>query len=198
MTTLDKSEKYPDRTSGDWSGIGRRPLLKALSAGAALSVASGVATADDDEDDDSEKDEGQVDQPEGAEVEVVAPHATFSDDVAAAIGVAYEDGPEDSAFLHDASTVIIARATLEPGGTSGWHTDKGPAIAVIVEGEVDVTLEDDCVSRTYGAGEAFVATGRRADLIENASDTEQAVAYVVFLGVPDGEQPTDHVEPPDC
>lgn len=194
----ERAEEILDHTSGDWPGMGRRPLLKALSAGAALSAGSGVAMAGDDDDDDGEDDDN--DQAEGFTVEVVAPHATFTDDVAAAFGIDYDDGPEDSAFLHDASTVVIAKVTIEPGGSSGWHIDHGPAIAVLVEGEVDVTFEDDngCFTQTYEAGEAVMATGDRADLIENASDSEQAMGYVVFLGVSDGEPPSSSVEEPDC
>ena len=41
-------DESADRASDDWHGVGRRPLLKALSAGVALSVGSGVATASDD------------------------------------------------------------------------------------------------------------------------------------------------------
>ena len=41
-------EESADRASNDWPGVERRPLLKALSAGVALSVGSGVATASDD------------------------------------------------------------------------------------------------------------------------------------------------------
>ena len=196
MTTPKKkhAEESTDRTSGDWLGVGRRPLLKAFGAGAALSAGSGVATARNDDDDD------RAGQPEGFEVEVVAPHATFPDEVAAAFGVAYEDGAEDSAFVHDASTVVMVRASLEPGGTSGWHADQGPVIGSVVEGEIDVTFEDEdeCVTRTYAAGEALVATGEHADVVENASDSEQAVAYLIFLGVPEGEPPSSPVEPPDC
>lgn len=189
----DRDEGSADRTSRDWPGIERRPLLKALGAGTALSMGSGVATADDDE-----GDEDRVTQAEGFETEAVVPHATFPDDVAAAVGVTYGDGVEDSAFLSDASTVVIVRANFEPGGTSGWHVDNGPAIASVVEGEVDVTFGRECVTRTYAAGEAVAVTGNHADLVENASGTEPAEAYIIFLGVPDGEPPSSPVEPPDC
>ena len=194
MTTpkTDRVEESTDETNGDWPNIGRRPLMKAFGAAVALSAGSGAATATNDDD--------RAGQPEGFETEVVAPHATFPDDVATAFGVAYEDGAEDSAFLRDASTVVIVRASLAPGGTSGWHGDKGPVIGSVVEGEIDVTFEDqgECVTRTYAAGEALVATGEHADVVENASDSERAVAYLVFLGVPDGEPPSSPVEPPDC
>lgn len=190
------AEESTDQKGDTWPGVGRRPLLKALSAGAALSAVSGVATAHDDEDDDDDGD--QANQAEGFDTEVVAPHATFPDDVGAAFGVAYENGTEHSAFVRDASTVVIVRATLEPGGTSGWHLDKGPVIGSVVEGEISVTFEDECVSRTYAAGEALVATGEHTDVVENPSDSEQAMAYLIFLSIPDGEPPSNPVEPPDC
>lgn len=194
MTTHadERDGESPDRPSGVWPGVGRRPLLKALGAGAALSGGSGVVTATDDGDEDEEN------QQEGFKTEVLAPHSTFADEVGAVFGVAYEDGPEEVAFLRDASSVMVVRGTIEPGGSSGWHIDRGPAIAVVVEGEIDVTFEDECVTHTLAAGEALLATGQRADLVENASDTEEAMAYIIFLGVPDGEPPSEAVEPPDC
>lgn len=190
--TTERGEESTDRTSGDWPGIGRRPLLKALGAGAALSAGGSVATASDGD--------VRADQAEGFEAEVVAPHATFPDGVAAAFGVAYRDGAEDAAVVRDASTVVIVRASLAPGGTSGWHADRGPVIGSVIEGEIDVTFEAEggCVTRTYAAGEALVATGEHADVVENASDSERAVAYLIFLGVPEGESPSSPVEPPNC
>ncbi|WP_435176983.1 cupin domain-containing protein [Halorussus sp. AFM4] len=200
----DASTQAPaDRASDDRPGIGRRPLLKALGAGAALSAGGGVAAADGAENDGArpgraESIGAERNQAEGFEAEVIAPHATFPDDVAAAYGVAYRDGAAELAVLPDASSVVIVRARLEPGGTSGWHVDRGPAIAVVVEGEVDVTFGDGCVTRTYAAGEAAAVTGQHADLVANASDTEPATAYIVFLGVPAGEPPSRPVEPPGC
>lgn len=193
MTTppTEQAEESAGRTSGDWPGVGRRPLLKVFGAGAALSMGSGVVSADDAEDD-------RITQAEGFETEVVGPNATFPDDVAAAFGVTHEEGGDGSAFLQDASTVVIVKASFEPGGTSGWHLDQGPVIGSVVEGEIDVTFENDCVTHTYAAGEALVATGEYADVVENASDSERAVAYLIFLGVPDGEPPSNSVEPPDC
>lgn len=188
-------EESMDRTGDGGPSIGRRPLLKALGAGAALSAGGGVATATDGDGEGVAA--NRVSQAEGFEAEVVAPHATFPDDVAAAFGVAYRDGAAELAVVPDVSTVLIVRATLAPGGTSGWHADRGPVVGSVVEGEIDVTFEG-CVTRTYAAGEALVATGTHTDVVENASDTDRAVAYLVFLDVPVGESPSRPVEPPDC
>ncbi|MBV0925681.1 hypothetical protein KTS45_15870 [Halomicroarcula limicola] len=176
-----------------------------LGAGAlALSSAGGVAAAQADgqteggQTEDGQTEGGQVDQPEGLSVDVLAPHATFTDEVGMALGVTFEQGGDEAAFVRDPSTTVLARVTLEPGGTTGWHTHPGPVIANLVEGELDVVFSHTCTTHTYAAGEAFVDPGGHAEIATNASDTQRAVAYVLFLSVPDGESPTTHVEPQDC
>ncbi|WP_135303538.1 cupin domain-containing protein [Haloarcula amylovorans] len=167
-----------------------------LGAGAlALSSTSGVAAAQAA---DGQTEDGQVDQPEGATIDVLAPHATFTDDVGMALGVTFEQDGDEAAFLRDASTILLARVTLEPGGTTGWHTHPGPVVVTLVEGELDVVFSHTCTTHTYTAGDAFVDPGGHEEVARNPSDTQQAVAYALFLGVPDGEPPTTHVEPQDC
>lgn len=190
-------EELPARVRDHLSS--RRKFLSnsAMVGGGALALSatnSGVATAQADDDDDDDED----DEPEGFSAEAIAPHATFTDDVGAAFAVQYDDADDDVGFLLDASTVVIAKVTWEPGGTSGWHTHPGPVIVSVVEGEIDVVFEDECVRHSYAAGDAFVDTGGHAEVAENASAGEPAVVYAVFLGVPDGEPPTNWVEAREC
>jgi len=99
----------------------------------------------------------------------------------------------------DASSVIVAKVTWEPEGTSGWHTHPGPVIVSVAEGELQLINERDCVERTYGAGEAFIDPGQgNIHVASNPSTTDTAVAYATFLGVPDGEPATVWVAPADC
>ena len=156
--------------------------------------------ADDTADDDAVGDDA-VDEPEGFSIEVLAPHATFPDEIAAAFSITYPDGEMGTleSTLDDASTVIVAEATWEPAGTVGWHTHPGTAIVSIVEGELDVTNERDCVTHTYTAGEAFVDPGMgNVHIATNPSETDRTVAYATFLGVPDGAPATENVEPVNC
>lgn len=171
-----------------------------LGAGAlALSSTGGVVAAQTDgQTDDGQTEGGQVDQPEGASIEVLAPHAAFTDDVGMSLGVTFEQDGDEAAFLRDASTIVLARVTLDPGGTTGWHTHPGPVVVTLVEGQLDVVFSHTCTTHTYAAGEAFVDPGGHEEVARNPSDTERAVAYALFLGVPDGESPTTHVEPQDC
>ena len=92
----------------------------------------------------------------------------------------------------------MAEVTWDPEGSSGWHFHPGVAIVNIVEGELEVTWERDCMPRTYEAGESFLDFGE-VHTADNLDDTEGARAYVIFLGIPDGEPATVWVEPPeDC
>ncbi|MFC7098077.1 cupin domain-containing protein [Halobaculum marinum] len=141
---------------------------------------------------------GEVDAPEGFEVEVLAPHASFVGDVAAAFSVWYDDGETELGLVKDASTVLVARVTIAPNGTSGWHVHPGPVLVSVVEGTIDITIDEDCRTRTFGTGEAYLDTGTHAEVATNPSETDPAVLYAVFLGVPDGESPTNWVEPRDC
>lgn len=176
-------------------GIRSALLLVPLAAVAALLIGglgTGLAAAEE-----------HLDAPEGFGAEVLAPHATFPDDVAVQFEFRYDEpgdrqGAEVS-DLPDASTVVVAEVNWEPGGTSGWHTHPGPVVVSIVEGTLEVTNADDCVTRAYEAGEAFVDPGQgNVHIATNASDTEPALAYATFFGVPDGQPGTEHVEPVHC
>lgn len=182
----------------------RRTILKAGTVAVGASALTGSATAhesvseDDDRDGDGGDENGAVDQPEGFSTEVVAEHADFPDQVAAAFSVTFEDDGSELGLVGDASNLVIVKATLEPGGTTGWHTHPGPVVVSVVEGEVDIVFSDDCVTHTYAAGEAFIDTGNHDENATNPSDDEEAVLYAVFFGVPDGEPPLVSVEPADC
>ncbi len=195
----------------------RRPVLKALGVGAGLSAGSGIVAASggddhdtktdepgDDDDDDDEQDT-QVDEPDGFEVEILAGHAPFPDEVSSTSALTFtgtgddDDGPPIGSHYHldDDSTMVVGEVTWKPGGTSGWHRHPGVVFVTMLKGEIEVTWERDCVPRTYSEGEGFFDPGvvHNAD---NRSDDENARAYAVFLGIPDGEPATIWVEPVDC
>ena len=193
-------------------GISRRTVVKASAVGAGALATGGTATARDDDDEDATADENDVDEPDGFEVEVVGEHATFPDEVGTTFALMFDgddgdanddDGDEDDGAmgshhtLDDESTLVVADVTWEPGGTSGWHRHPGSALVNIVEGELEITWERDCITRTYAAGEGFFDPGE-VHIADNGSDDEEARAYVIFLGIPDGEPATEWVEPVDC
>lgn len=179
----------------------RRKILKVLGVGGAIVAGggTGVAQAHTGNEASSEtQDDEEVDSPEGFSAEVLAPHATFADEVSAEFRVNYEAGGEDVVTLDDASTAVVAKVTWQPGGTTGWHTHPGPVLVNIVQGELEIVHAEDCKTHTYTAGEAFVDTGQHNEVATNPNETECTVAYAIFLGVPDGAPPTEWVKPQDC
>lgn len=180
----------------------RVPRRAALKAGAVtlsvLGVASPAAATRQDDDETTPTESDEVDEPEGFDVEVLAPYATFPDDVAMEFEVDYADDGEETTTLDDASTMVVVEATVEPGGTTGWHTHPGVVIVSVVAGELDVVFGDDCVTHNYAAGEAFVDTGNHVEVARNPSESDEAEVYATFLGVPEGEDLTTWVEPADC
>ena len=52
----------------------------------------------------------------------------------------------------------MAQITVEPGGSSGWHSHPGGAIVVVKQGSLTVyrSLGSQCQAVTYGAGQAFI------------------------------------------
>lgn len=189
-------------------GVVRRTVLKAgaVAVGTLGMIVPAAATGHDAEENDEadadvddeygDVEDGEVDEPDGFEVEVIAPHAPFPDDVAATFDLTFADDEECpiTVELDDASTVVVAEVTWTEGGTSGWHRHPGVAVVNVVEGEVEVTWARDCITRTYSAGESFFDPGE----VHVADSDDGAVAYVTFLGIPDGEPATEWVEPVDC
>lgn len=204
------------------TGVLRRTVLKAsaVAVGAVGTIGPTVADshengddADDGDGTDDGKDESEseteneddddvdeaVDEPDGFEVEILAPHAPFPDDVAATFDLEFADveGDPIAVELDDASTLVVAEVTWTPGGTSGWHRHPGPVLVNVVEGELEVVWERDCVPRTYAAGESFLDPGE-IHTARNTDDDGCARAYAMFLGIPDGEPATIWVPPVDC
>lgn len=187
------------------AGVLRRTVLRASAVAVGTLGTLGTAAADDHGGTDEGEDDGgetaeAVDEPDGFEVEILAPHAPFVDDVAAELTLEFADGHEGEPIvvdLDDASTLVVAEVTWTPGGTSGWHRHPGPVLVNVVEGELELVWERDCVPRTYTAGESFLDPGE-IHTARNTSDTECARAYAMFLGIPDGEPATVWVPPVDC
>lgn len=209
---IDAAAAAEHETEGDPSGLTRRSMLQA----SVLSVGLLPVLADDGGRR-APQTPAAVDTPVGFKPQVLSPYATFPDDVAAKFRINYgagggarsnlsEAAPDDAhgrrtvvSSLTDASTVVFAKVTWAPEGTSGWHTHPGPVIVSVAQGSLELTNERDCVTRTYEAGQAFIDPGDgNVHVAANPSTTDQTVAYAAFLGVPHGGSPTIMVAPVDC
>ena len=100
---------------------------------------------------------------------------------------------------HEASDIVMAAATVAPGGYSGWHSHPGFVMASVTAGTITLYDGDDptCTPRFVSAGQAFLEQPGHVHFARNeGAVTEQHVAtYVVPVGSPTR---TDAPNPGNC
>lgn len=102
--------------------------------------------------------------------------------------------------LQVGTDVAMARVTINPGGSSGWHSHPGGAIVVVKEGAVTVysSVGGRCQTATYSAGQAFIERPREVGDVRNTG-TVAYVAYATFPRVPEGgAMRIDEPDPGTC
>ena len=103
-------------------------------------------------------------------------------------------------LLLGAPFIAMAQITVDPGGSSGWHSHPGGAIIVVQTGTLTVyrSLGSQCQTTTYSAGQAFIERPGEVDNVVNTG-TVPYVVYVTFPRVPQGESArTDEPDPGTC
>jgi quercetin dioxygenase-like cupin family protein len=96
--------------------------------------------------------------------------------------------------------VAMVQITVEPGGSSGWHSHPGGAIIVVQTGTLTVyrSIGSQCQTSTYSAGQAFIERAGEVDDVLNTG-TAPYVLFVTFPRVPQGGSPrTDEPDPGTC
>ena len=96
--------------------------------------------------------------------------------------------------------VAMAQITVDPGGSSGWHSHPGGAIIVVKQGSLTVysSVGSKCETTTYTAGQAFIERPGEVDQVVNLG-TIPYVAFVTFPRVPQGDSArTDEPDPGTC
>jgi quercetin dioxygenase-like cupin family protein len=94
----------------------------------------------------------------------------------------------------------MVQITVQPGGSSGWHSHPGGAIIVVKTGTltVDRALGSQCQTTVYSAGDAFIERPGEVDQVVNTG-TVPYVLFVTFPRVPQGELArTDEPDPGTC
>ena len=102
--------------------------------------------------------------------------------------------------LQFGTDVAMAQITVNPGGSSGWHSHPGGAIIVVQTGRLTVyrSLGSQCRPTTYSAGQAFIERPGEVDDVLNAG-TVPYVLFVTFPRVPQGGSTrTDEPDPGTC
>lgn len=93
--------------------------------------------------------------------------------------------------------IRVQKLTFTPGSKSGWHHHPGVIIVAVQKGKVTLT-DQDCVSQTYGPGEAAGSVFVEAhDNPQQATSAAGAEAFVTVI-VPRGAQARIEDDPITC
>ena len=102
--------------------------------------------------------------------------------------------------LQFGTDIVMVQLTVEPGGSSGWHSHPGGAIIVVKQGSITVhkAIGSQCQIETYSAGQAFLERPGEVDQVTN-NGTIPYILLVTFPRVPPGGSPRiDQPDPGTC
>jgi quercetin dioxygenase-like cupin family protein len=102
--------------------------------------------------------------------------------------------------LQFGTDIVMVQLTVEPGGSSGWHSHPGGAIIVVKQGSITVhkAVGSQCQIETYSAGQAFLERPGEVDQVTN-NGTIPTFFLVTFPRVPTGGSPRiDQPDPGTC
>lgn len=93
--------------------------------------------------------------------------------------------------------VTFREITVQPGGSTGWHTHRGQLIVVVKAGTLTRTL-DDCSVEVTPAGTSFIEpAGASHQHIGRNLGTEPVVLWVTYL-LPEGSELSYDADAVDC
>lgn len=130
---------------------------------------------------------------------VSAAAATVSSGVALTVLAKAENMERFNIEANDGTDVVILTATIEPGGTTGWHSHPGTEIAVVKSGTLTVYdgHDPDCTARTVTAGHGRVQHAKTVHLGKNNGSVPVEL-YATFV-IPHGSPVRiDEPEPAQC
>ena len=126
--------------------------------------------------------------PPSGVVGTIMARAGFKDPVAITLKVQGGHGHKNIQVRNAAETVM-QKIVIAPGGTTGWHSHPGPAVALVQSGELTLYAADDrtCTGNAYPAGRAFVDPGQGH--VHNARNlgAVPVEVWVTYFDVPPGE-----------
>ena len=102
--------------------------------------------------------------------------------------------------LEQGLDVVVSKITVVPGGSSGWHSHPGGAIAIVQQGELTLyeSVGNHCNVTVYTHGQSFV---ERPNDVVNAVNTGSTdfIVIATFPGVPvGGSTRIDRPNPGTC
>ena len=163
----------------------RSGLFVSVGVGAVLAALAGAALAT---------------PPSGIVSAPIIARATFVDPADVKFKSQGEQGQQ---VMHapDLRETVIQQIIIAPGGSTGWHSHPGPAVALIKAGALTLYSSEDptCTPRTYSAGQAFIDPGQGHAHLGRNLGSENVEVWVTYFDVPAGLSPrVDAAYPGHC
>jgi hypothetical protein len=96
---------------------------------------------------------------------------------------------------------VMQQILIAPGGSTGWHSHPGPAVALVKTGELTLFSSEDvtCTGRTFSAGQGFVDSGQgHVHIARNLTQNPTEVWVTYFDVPPGGSVRVDAPAPASC
>ena len=86
--------------------------------------------------------------------------------------------------------VVVAKATVPPGASFGWHSHRAAAVVAVTSGTLTLydSADRTCTPQRYPAGQGFVEQPNHVHLARNEG-SKKAVVLVTYLGLEHGVDP---------
>ena len=132
-------------------------------------------------------------------LEPLSGRATFTDDVTLKFQIKLDGRATEVVNMRDPSLVQTAKITVQPGAMFPWHTHDGAVVVTVASGELVYVSSEDCVERSYVAGEAFVDPGHGHVHTAFNPGPDETVLIATFFGLTaSGPLTIPGPEPADC
>jgi hypothetical protein len=114
--------------------------------------------------------------------------ASFSDPVDLKFKV-QEGQSQEVIHVTDAQETVMQQIVIAPGGSTGWHSHPGPAVALVKSGELTLYSSEDptCTGRVFSAGQGFVDSGQGHVHVARNLSSNPTEVWVTYFDVPPGE-----------
>ena len=89
------------------------------------------------------------------------------------------------------SDIGAQRITLEPQGTSGWHSHPAPIFLTVTKGSIEYTDSLLCTPQTLTAGQSIIEPAYRVNTIVNPASAGGEVAEMIAIVI----KPTSVIGP---
>jgi len=113
-------------------------------------------------------------------------HPTISEKVIGAAAIA-----DPYTFqVQQPGDVVVAKATVPPGASFGWHSHRAGVVAVVKSGTVSLydSADPTCTAKRYPAGTGFIEQPGHVHLARNEGH-RPALVVVTYLGLKHGVNP---------